>query len=230
MFQYQNSFPLISLMLIKETEISNLSFLFYIFEEIFLSKKNQNETKEALTRKIIRFLNRFKSSKFIPIIFNEKYFYKFLLFFAKIINKKESKEEIKSQFFENVVFFPLEADSIDNTIEQIKKKLNEEKNILINLIKNIHIFKLNTSKYTKNEIGKLFKYNRIINTMKDFGTKCKNVIKDNENVLIYEISDELLDEVYKKNKKKVKLVEDDKNNNNGEDLKNNNIEKECIIF
>ena len=230
LFQYQNSFPLISLMLIKETEISNLSFLFYIFEEIFLSKKNQNETKEALTRKIIRFLNRFKSSKFIPIIFNEKYFYKFLLFFAKIINKKESKEEIKSQFFENVVFFPLEADNIDNTIEQIKKKLNEEKNILINLIKNIHIFKLNTSKYTKNEIGKLFKYNRIINTMKDFGTKCKNVIKDNENVLIYEISDELLDEVYKKNKKKVKLVEDDKNNNNGEDLKNNNIEKECIIF
>ena len=39
LFQYQNSYPLISLMLIKETEISNLSFLFYIFEEIFLSKK-----------------------------------------------------------------------------------------------------------------------------------------------------------------------------------------------
>ena len=230
LFQYQNSFPLFSLMLIKETEISNLSFLFYIFEEIFLSKKNQNETKEALTKKIIRFLNRFKSSKFIPIIFNEKYFYKFLLFFAKIINKKESKEEIKTQFFENVIFFPLETGNKDYTIEQIKKKLFEDKNIFINLIKNIHIFKLNTSKYSKNEIGKLFKYNRITNTMEEFGTKCKNIIKDNENVLIYEIDDELLDEVYKKNKKKIKLIEGEKNNNNnGENLKNNN-EKECFIF
>ena len=67
--------------------------------------------------------------------------------------------------------------------------------------------------------------------MEEFGKKCKNIIKDSDNIIIYEISDELLDEVYKINKKKVKVKDEDKNNNNKEyDLKNNNIEKECIIF
>ena len=70
--------------LLKETEISNLSFLFYAFEEIFLSKKKEKESKDFILKKIIKFLIKFKSSNFIPIIFNEKYFNKFLLIKSQI--------------------------------------------------------------------------------------------------------------------------------------------------
>ena len=232
LFQYQNSYPLISLMFLNESEISNLSFLFYIFEEIFISKKKQDETKESLIRKIIKFIIKFKTSKFIPIIFNEKYFYKFLIFFNKIINKKESnplssRENLKSQLFENVVYFPIEDEN--KSIEKIKKKLSEDENIFINLIKNIHIFKINIIKYSKNQIGKLFKYRRIVNTMDEFRTKSKKINKDNERIIIYEIDDALLDEIIKKNKKKAIILEEE-NNKNEKDLKNDGIKNECLIF
>jgi hypothetical protein len=165
----QNSFPLFSLMLLKETEISNLSFLFYIFEEIFLSKKKEKQTKDFILKKIIKFLIMYKSSNFIPIIFNEKYFNKFLLFFNRITNKKElhqsneNNENPKTQLFENVIFFPLNEQSNKSSINRVIERILEDKNILNNLFKTIHIFKGNSNDYTNNEIGKLFNYNRVFN-------------------------------------------------------------------
>ena len=237
LFEYQNSYPIISFMLLKETDISNLSFLFYVFEEIFLSKKNENETKDTISRKIQKFFVKCKLSKFTPIIFNEKYFYKFIQFFNRIIYRKYSnpsisnKEEIKTQLFENVVFINLDCSNEDKIVEGIKNKINEEKNILVNLLKKIHIFniKINeNNKYSKNQIGKLFKYKRIVNTMKEFNTKAVSINKDNENILIYEISQEILDEIIKKNKKKLILSEENKSVNEKE-LKSDDI-NECIII
>ena len=232
LFQYQNSYPLISFMLINETEISNLSFLFYAFEELFLSKKDQQETKEAISRKLLKFFARFKTSKFIPIIFSEKYFNKFLLFFQKIINKKEQKlgssfrESSKGHYFENAILFPLEP--VDNLSNKISKILSDEKNILINLIKNIYLFNVKTNKYSKNKIGKLFKYNKIKDSMKEFGSKPKIINENIDNFFSYEINDEILDEVFKKYKKKSKLVE--KTNPNNEENKNDISKEECLIF
>ena len=237
LFEYQNSYPIISFMLLKETDISNLSFLLYVFEEIFLSKKNENETKDTISRKIQKFFVKCKLSKFTPIIFNEKYFYKFIQFFNRIIYRKYSnpsisnKEEIKTQLFENVVFINLDCSNGDKIVEGIKNKINEEKNILVNLLKKIHIFniKINeNNKYSKNQIGKLFKYKRIFNTMKEFNTKAASINKDNENILIYEISLEVLDEIIKKNKKKLILSEEKKSINEKE-LKIEDI-NECIII
>jgi hypothetical protein len=227
----QNSYPLVSLMLLKETEISNLSFLFYAFEEIFLSKKKEKETKDFILKKIIKFLIRFKSSNFIPIIFNEKYFNKFLLIFNRITNKKEtnqSNENSKNQLFENVIFFPLNEQSNKSSINRVIEKILEDKNIQNNLFKTIHIFKGNSSDYTKNEIGKLFNFNRVFNTFNELVTKSK-VINQNENsILIYEIKDDLLEFIVKKNKKKSKGNEN--NNKNEEESKDGINEKECCIF
>ena len=39
----------------------------------------------------------------------------------------QSKEEIKSQFYENVVFLQMETNKINNKIKKIKKKLKKEK-------------------------------------------------------------------------------------------------------
>ena len=237
LFEYQNSYPIISFMLLKETDISNLSFLLYVFEEIFLSKKNENETKDTISRKIQKFFVKCKLSRFVPIIFNEKYFYKFIQFFNRIIYRKYSnpsisnKEEIKAQLFENVVFINVDCSNEDKIVEGIKNKINEEKNILVNLLKKIHIFniKINeNNKYSKNQIGKLFKYERIVNTMKEFNTKAVNINKDNENILIYEISQEVLDEIIKKNKKKLILSEEKKPINEKE-LKSEDI-NECLII
>ena len=229
----QNSYPLFSLMLLKEAEISNLSFLFYTFEEIFLSKKKEKETKDFILKKIIKFLIRFKSSNFIPIIFNEKYFNKFLSIFNRITNKKESNqsnENSKIQLFENVIFFPLNEQSNKSSINRVIERILEDKNILNNLFKTIHIFKGNSSDYTNNEIGKLFNYNRVFNTFKELGTKSK-IINQNENaILIYEIKDDLLEFIVKKNKKKSKNNE---NNNLNEEESKDDIkekEKECCIF
>ena len=229
----QNSYPLVSLMLLKETEISNLSFLFYTFEEIFLSKKKEKETKDFILKKIIKFLIRFKSSNFIPIIFNEKYFNEFLLIFNRITNKKESNqsnENSKIQLFENVIFFPLNEQSNKSSINRVIERILEDKNILNNLFKTIHIFKGNSSDYTNNEIGKLFNYNRVFNTFKKLGTKSK-IINQNENsIIIYEIKDDLLEFIVKKNKKKSKNNE---NNNLNEEESKDDIkekEKECCVF
>ena len=234
LFQYKNSYPLLSFMLLKETEISNLSFLFYIFEEIFLSKKSQQETMETIIRKIIKFFVKFKSSEFIPIIFSEKYFEKFILFFNKIINKKESnlsthRENEKNQLFENVVLFPLDNSNI-NITDKIQKIFSEDKNILKNLISNFYLFKVNINKYSKNQMGKLFKFNRIINTMDEFGSKSK-IIKNNDHFYIYEISNELLDDIIKINKKKIQLFEKENNDDkNKEEIKKDDSIKECLIF
>ena len=227
----QNSYPLFSLMLLKETEISNLSFLFYAFEEIFLSKKKEKESKDFILKKIIKFLIKFKSSNFIPIIFNEKYFNKFLLIFNKITNKKESNqsnEKSNAQLFENVIFFPLNEQRNKSSINRVIERIVEDKNILNNLFKTIHIFKGNSSDFTNNEIGKIFNYNRVFNTFNELGTKSK-VINQNENsILIYEIKDDLLEFIVKKNKKMSKNNES--NNKNEKESKDDIKEKECCIF
>ena len=236
LFEYHNSYPLISFMFLKETDISNLSFLFYVFEEIFLSKK-QSETKDTISRKIQKFFLKCKLSRFIPIIFNEKYFYKFIQFFNKIIYRKYSnpsiskKEETKTQLFEDVIFFNLDCSNDDKLIEGIKNKINEEKNILVNLLKKIHIFKINlkeNNKYSRNQIGKLFKYNRIVNTIKEFSTTTENINKDEEHIFIYMISQEVLDEIIKKNKKKMILSKENKSKDEKE-LKNEDT-NECLII
>jgi hypothetical protein len=226
-------------MLLKETEISNLSFLFYIFEEIFLSKKKEKQTKDFILKKIIKFLIMYKSSNFIPIIFNEKYFNKFLLFFNRITNKKElhqsneNNENPKTQLFENVIFFPLNEQSNKSSINRVIERILEDKNILNNLFKTIHIFKGNSNDYTNNEIGKLFNYNRVFNTFNELGTKSK-IINQNENsILIYEIKDDLLEFIVKKNKKKSKNNENiviPPINKNEEESKDDIKEKECYIF
>ena len=234
LFQYKKSFPLISLMLLKETEISNLSFLFYAFEEIFLSKKNEKETSDGISKKIIKFLIRFKSSKFVPFIFDIKYYNKFLIFFNKIINKKESvqtssnKETIKNQLFENIVLFPLKEQNNEIINNKVIKELLENKNIFINLFSKIHIFKFISNKYSKNQIGKLFKFNRIINSMNEIGKKSKIIKENNDSILIYEIDEELLNNIIKINKKKIKLIDNENNNKNLEESKNDI--NECLMF
>jgi len=234
LIKYQNSFPLFSLMLLKETEISNLSFLFYVFEEIFLSKKKEKETKDFIIKKIIKFLIRFKSSNFIPIIFNEKYFNKFLFIFNRITKKEESNqssqfnENSKIQLFENVIFFPLNEQNNTISINRVIERILGERNILNNLFQKIHIFKGNSNDYTNNELGKLFNYNRILNTFNELGTK-SDIINQNENkILIYEIKDDLLEFIVKKNKKKSNNNEN--NNKNREEIKEDIKEKECCIF
>ena len=189
---------------------------------------------ETIIRKIIKFFVKFKSSEFIPIIFSEKYFEKFILFFNKIINKKESnlsthRENEKNQLFENVVLFPLDNSNI-NITDKIQKIFSEDKNILKNLISNFYLFKVNINKYSKNQMGKLFKFNRIINTMDEFGSKSK-IIKNNDHFYIYEISNELLDDIIKINKKKIQLFEKENNDDkNKEEIKKDDSIKECLIF
>jgi hypothetical protein len=232
LFQYQNSYPLINFMLVKESEISNLSFLLFTFEEIFLSKKNEQEPTKSIIKKILKFFIRYKSSKYIPLIFSEKYLDNFLNCFNLIINKKESnsnRENAKNQLFENIIIFPLENHDKEDLINKINKIL-EEKNILKNLFKTIHLFLINTNKYDKKIIGKLFKCNRIVNTMKEFGKK-STISNENKDIFfIYEISDELLDNVIKINKKKIKLTDNEQDIKDSEKVKADDIEKECIIF
>ena len=67
-----------------------------------------------------------------------------------------------------------------------------------------------------------------INTFNELVTKSK-VINQNENsILIYEIKDDLLEFIVKKNKKKSKGNEN--NNKNEEESKDGINEKECCIF
>ncbi len=231
-FQYQNSYPIIDFMLMKESEISNLSFLFFTFEEIFLTKKNEKETQKTIIKKILKFFIRYKSSKYIPLIFTENYFDAFLNCFNLIINRKESsshRENTKNQLFENIILFPLENKNKDQLINKINKTL-EEKNILKNLFKTIHLFIINTNKYSKNIIGKLFKCNRVVKTMKEFGTQSKISNNNNDFFIIYEINEELLDNVIKINKKKIKVNDGQQEINDSENAKIDDIEKDCKIF
>ena len=197
LFHYENSYPLISFILHKESEISNFSFLFYAFEEIFLSKKEETKIdKQIISKKILKFFNKFKSSDFIPIIFEQKYFYEFLKFFEKIINKKENSSQTHPLFQNLILFFYTE----ENNYDEIIKKIKEEKGITLNLSKKIYIFKMiNGNKYSKNTIGRLFKFNRIIYSLKDFYENNKNKEENGENIIIYNITEELLDTIVKKN-------------------------------
>ena len=216
----------------KESEISNLSFLFFTFEEIFLTKKNEKETQKTIIKKILKFFIRYKSSKYIPLIFTENYFDTFLNCFNLIINRKESsshRENTKNQLFENIILFPLENQNKDHLINKINKTM-EEKNILKNLFKTIHLFIINTNKYSKNIIGKLFKCNRVVKTMKEFGTQSKISNNNNDFFIIYEINEELLDNVIKINKKKMKVNDGQQEINDSENAKIDDIEKDCKIF
>ena len=64
--------------------------------------------------------------------------------------------------------------------------------------------------------------------MKEFGSKPKIINENIDNFFSYEINDEILDEVFKKYKKKSKLVE--KTNPNNEENKNDISKEECLIF
>ena len=195
LFHYQNSYPLISFILTKESEISNFSFLFYAFEEIFLSKKGEAQiTKQIITKKVMKFFNKFTTPNLIPIIFDQNYFFKFLEFFEKIINKKENPSQ---QFFQNIILF-FYNEQID--LQEIMDKINKEKGIFNNLVKKIHIFRmLNGNKYNKNIIGRMFKFGRILYTYKDFLNNCEKKEENEGKFIIYNIKEELLDDVVKKN-------------------------------
>ena len=102
--------------------------------------------------------------------------------FNPIINKKEVNQlnsDQKSQLFENIILFHLENPNKEDLIIKIEKIL-EDKNILKNLFKKIHLFIINSEKYNKNKIGRLFKNNRIIKTIKEFGTKANINNKNND--------------------------------------------------
>ena len=144
----------------------------------------------------MKFFNKFKSSEFIPIIFEQKYFYDFLNFFEKIINKKENSSQNRPLFQNLILFFYTE----ENNYDEIIKKIKEEKGITLNLAKKIYIFRmLNGNKYSKNTIGRLFKFNRIIYSLKDFYENNKNKEENGDNIIIYNITEELLDTIVKKN-------------------------------
>ena len=222
LFEYNNSYPLFSIMLLNESEISNLSFLLYTFKEIFLSKTDQSISKSTISKNLLKFFNRFKYSKFTPIIFNEKYFNYFLNFFDRVIKKKKSEK----QLFSDIVFFP----SINNFDENdIIKHLTDNKNIFNNLFERIHIFKIITQKSEKlnrNEFGKLFKFHRIENTMKELGNAIKPIIKNGNKILLYNVQDDLLNNITKKNRKKSNFEDSNKKNFCGDV---SNLSK-CMIY
>ena len=236
LFKYQNSYPLIIFFLQNETEISHFPFLLFTFSELFLSKSYKELTKELLIRRIIKFFYRFRNSILTPVIFNKKYFSYFLNFFEPIINKLQkttSQESNKSlikqndgknqQIFQNLIFFPINN---NNTFDDIKDSLSNQ-GIFNNLVKNISIFKIdnkNEISYNISQIGIMFKFHRIIDTITELG-KISDINIENGNIIIYNINSENLINLIKKNQKKVKFIGIDKENRtmnvlvfNGNDL------------
>ena len=223
LFRYNNSIPLIIFFLENETEISNFSFLLFTFTEIFLSKLSQELTKELLIKRIIQFFYRFKSAEFIPIIFNKKYFNRFLDFFEALISKfqkKNSKDNNESplsskkslismnkQFFSKVIFYPL------NIIEQfdsneISNFLN--KDIFYNLTKKIFLYQIDKKEsinYNLNQIGKMFKLKRIKGTLSEIEKIISNAVafEGSNDIIIYRININNLKMLIKRNLKKVKF-------------------------
>ena len=223
LFNYQNSYPLIDFILPKESEISNFSFLFYAFEEIFLSKKEQNIqiNKQIISKKILKFFNKFKSSLFIPIIFDHNYFFTFLEFFEKIINKKENSSQ---HFFQNLVLFFF-SEEID--YNEIREKITKDNRILNNFVKKIHIFKISSgNKFNKNVYGRLFKFNRINNNLKYFYENSEKKEENEGNIIIYDINEKILNDIIKKNNKN-NLGSRNEQSKENIDAKNND---KCIIF
>ena len=223
LFRYNNSFPLIIFFLENETEISNFSFLLFAFAEIFLNKLSQELTKELLIKRIIQFFYRFKDAEFIPIIFNKKYFNRFLDFFEVLISKfqkKNSKENnesplsskkslinINKHIFSNIIFYPLNImDKSDSN--EINNFLN--KDIFYNLTKKISLYQIGSKEginYNLNQIGKMFKLKRIKGTLSEIEKIVSNAVafEGNNDIIIYRININNLKMLIKRNLKKVKF-------------------------
>ena len=222
LFRYNNSFPLIIFFLQNETEISNFSFLLFSFSEIFLNKQTQELTKELLIKRIIKFFNKFKEAKFIPIILNKKYL-KYFLDIFETLNSKFQKRDSKNindssasskknpnhnkQIFSNIIFYPLNnQEKLDSN--EINIFLN--KYILNNLTEKISIYQIDENEiinYKINQIGKMFKLSRLKDTLKDI-QKISNTIylEENNNIIIYIININRLKSLIKRNQKKVKFI------------------------
>ena len=98
--------------------------------------------------------------------------------------------------------------------------------------------------YDVNQIGKMFKLNRINNTLTELEKSSNNVIfEENSNINIYKINCENLKLIIKKNQKKFKFIGLDEENRtfnvhifDSEDtlkkykLENNNNEENCIVL
>ena len=223
LFYYQNSYPLISIILPKESEISNFSFLFYSFEELFLSKKEQEIqiTKQIISRKIFKFFNKFKSSDFTPVIFNQEYFFNFLDFFEKIINKKENSAQ---HFFQNIILFFFNE---ENDINEGIKNIIKEKGILNNFVKTIHIIKINSgNNYNKNIFGRMVKFNRIKNTLKEIYQNSEKKEDNEGNIIVYNINEKMLNDLVKKNNKNNLGSKSEIN----KEVINVKESEECLIF
>jgi hypothetical protein len=198
LFHYENSYPLISFIPLKESEINNFSFLFYVFEEIFLSKKDKEIqiNKQIISKKINKFFNKFKSSEFIPIIFDSNYLFILLDFFEKISNKKENTQN----FFKNLILILFNK---EEEFKEIMNKITNEKRLFNNFVEKIHIFNYdsNENKYNKNIIGRIFKFNRIKNTMNILYENSEKKEENNGNIIIYKIDEKVINEIIKKNNK-----------------------------
>ena len=259
LFRYENSYPLIIFFLQNHVEISNFSFLLYSFAEIFLNKSHQELKKELLIKRIIKFFYRFKNSEFIPIIFGKKYFKYFLDFFKELTSKSpaknstdisasslSSKKSINAnkKIFSNIIYYPINNNDLFNS-DELNFFLN--KDILNNLTKTISIYQLeniNDINYNINQIGKMFKINRIKDTLIDLEKISKaNYFEGNKNIIVYKISFNYIKKLIKKNQKKVKFVgidEEDRTLNvhifNSEDslmkykLENYYNDVNCIVF
>ena len=224
LFRYNNSFPLIIFFLENETEISNFSFLLFAFAEIFLNKLSQELTKELLIKRIIQFFYRFKDAEFIPIIFNKKYFNRFLDFFEALISKfqkKNSKDNnesplsskkslinINKHIFSNIIFYPLNImDKFDSN--EINNFLN--KDIFYNLTKKISLYQICSKEaiinYNLNQIGKMFKLKRVKGTLTEIEKIVSNAVafEGNNDIIIYRININNLKTLIKRNLKKVKF-------------------------
>ena len=259
LFKYQNSYPLIIFFLQNEIEISNFSFLLFSFTEIFINKPIKELTKELLIKRITQFFYRFKTAKYIPIIFNKKYFLYFLEFFKPLITKIQQKNSIdindslstskkiinvNKHIFENLILYPLDNQSIID-LDELNNILN--KGILNNLTKSVSLYSIeenNKIKYDINQIGKMFKLRRIKDTLSDIeNISKKNDYDENKMLNAYTITANDLIKLIKKNQKKVKFIGLDEGNRslnvhifssqdrlNKFGLDNNNNDENCIIY
>ena len=259
LFKYQNSYPLIIFFLQNEIEISNFSFLLFSFTEIFINKPIKELTKELLIKRITQFFYRFKTAKYIPIIFNKKYFLNFLEFFKPLITKIQQKNSIdindslstskkiinvNKHIFENLILYPMDNHRIID-LDELNNILN--KGILNYLTKSISLYSIeenNKIKYDINQIGKMFKLRRIKDTLSDIEKiSKKNDYDENKTLNIYTITSNDLIKLIKKNQKKVKFIGLDEGNRslnvhifssqdrlNKFGLDNNNNDENCIIY
>ena len=221
LFKYENSYPLIIFFLENETEISNFAFLLFSFSEIFLNKSSKELTKELIIKRIIQFFNRFRSSKFIPIIFNNKYFQYFLELFNILGNKltqkninnsldspKKNNNNLNKVLFENIIFYPINNINLFSSDEINNNILNSI--ILKTISKKIFIYQIDNNdpiNYTINKIGKMFKLSRIGSSLSEL-EKSSNItpFQGSKIIFICYINSKNLKLLIKKNQKKVKFI------------------------